>query len=110
MTADLTIDGALKLLAKPKEPKPDTDDDTKDSDGKPVKSAVLGAVELPPNADFAGDENPVWLSELAVDELIISLREVHGQEYLVELHAALTKELTASQTVVAPRRSLSSNQ
>jgi DUF3102 family protein len=99
VTTDLTLDAALKLLSKSKaDPNKDKDDE-----GRKSVSATLGAVE-PPLSDE--DEEAAWLRNLAVDELIILLREVCGTEYLRELHAALGKVLTPSTTAVATTASV----
>jgi Protein of unknown function (DUF3102) len=86
-TTDLTIDDALKLLAKP--PK------TPNDEASDASKASRGGVE-PPEIRTSEDIGKEWLRALAVDELVSVLKEIHRNdtEYLQELSAALTKTLT----------------
>jgi hypothetical protein len=99
-TTDLTIDDALKLLAKPRK----NDNGT----GSNTNVATKGAVD-PPDSKTLKDAGKEWLRALAVDELVIVLKEIHRNdtEYLQELSAALTRELrppTSEVAVGAERR------
>ena len=85
---DLTIDEALKLLAKP--PKTASDDDAETGS----KASGKAAVE-PPEIRTSKDIGKEWLRAMAVDELVIVLKEIHRNdtEYLQELSKALTTVL-----------------
>jgi hypothetical protein len=85
-TTDLTIDDALKLLAKP--PKNDNGNADKTS------NSTKGAVD-PPASQTPKDVGKEYLRALAVDELVIVLKEIHRNdtEYLQELFEALTAVL-----------------
>ena len=84
-TTDLTIDDALKLLAKP--PKADTSDS-----GKASEAAKPGGVE-PADSHSDEDVGKEWLRALDVDELVIWLSGLHDTEYLTMLCAALAELL-----------------
>src|SRR5262249_47258698 len=87
-TTDLTIDAALKLIAKPKQKKPE---DT--SKGKPA-SVVKGGVEPADDPPQRRDEAVAkeWMKPLAVDELVIVLREMFDADYLGSLARALASQ------------------
>ena len=93
--ADLTLAGAVELLkspeleaitpllAKSKQPKTTTNT---------TPTNPQAAVE-PPDSPSDEDVGKEWLEALAVDDLITWLKELHDDEYLRELSAALTKVL-----------------
>jgi hypothetical protein len=92
VTTDLTIDAALKLLAKPPDPNKGNGSGNASKSAKATKSAVEPANEpaRPRDEDIARQYlKEVW----EPDELITVLREVRGAEYLAELSAALVKAL-----------------
>jgi hypothetical protein len=78
-TTDLTIDDALRLLAKPKD---DNNSEMPQDNGEVDERSAQQSDE---------DSAIGWLKALAPDELVILLRQIHGAEYLTALSAELAK-------------------
>jgi hypothetical protein len=98
-TTELTIDDALKLLAKP--PKANNGKTSKTGSTATTKGAVAQ-----PDSRTPKDAGTEYLRALAVDELVIVLKEIHrtNTEYLQQLSAALLRPPPAAENGVMEQR------
>jgi hypothetical protein len=108
VTADLTIDAALKLLAKPpKQKKADSakaDDQTNDKGDADTGDSSDGEDDEDDADDDEGDDGfmpEVHLKAFSPADLVALLQRIHDTEYLTALAAELMKVLRSTPSATA---------
>jgi hypothetical protein len=117
VTTDLTLDTALKLIAKPS--KKATNNTGSETNGAETGSKASGGASEPEGEPDTQDGNDSeddtddgeddgwnvakdWLKPLAVEALIVVLRETYDTDYLTKLCAALAKALQPETKTTQP--------